>query len=136
MMADLAAIAPKLDPLIRRLATNHDGERLATVAALDRVLAAGGSSFHDLADCVVAGARPPRVIFVEREPPRPSPGRATWADMLMMARELDGNADLSPWEADFVAGVRRTLRRGYPLSAKQRRTLEKIWARFADEGAV
>jgi hypothetical protein len=34
------ALAPKVDPLIRRLSTNHDGERLAVVAALDRVLTA------------------------------------------------------------------------------------------------
>jgi hypothetical protein len=32
-----------LDPLIRQLATTHEGEHLATVAALDRVLAASGS---------------------------------------------------------------------------------------------
>lgn len=48
----------RLDPSIRRLATNHDGERLAVMAALDRVLAAGGSTFNDLADWFVAGAQP------------------------------------------------------------------------------
>jgi DNA-binding cell septation regulator SpoVG len=46
-MADLTAIAPRLDPLIRRLGTNHDGERLATDAALERTLATAKADFHD-----------------------------------------------------------------------------------------
>ena len=49
-MPDLAALVPRLDPLIRRLGSDHDGERLAVVAALARVLAANNATFHDLAD--------------------------------------------------------------------------------------
>lgn len=130
------ALAPKLDPLIRRLGTNHDGEKLATLAALERTLAAGGLSFHDLADCVAASTQPRIIVLYRRDPPRPSPGHATHGDYLAMASELDEHPDLSLWEADFVTNVRQALRRGYPLSVKQRRTLERIWDRFADEAAA
>jgi hypothetical protein len=124
-MPALAYLALNLDPLIRRPATNHDGERLATVATLERVVIASGSSFHGLADLVAAGAKP-----------RPSPRRATWADLLATASKLDGHPGLDPWEKDFIAGVRRTLWRGYPLSPKQRRTLAKIWDRVVEEAAA
>jgi hypothetical protein len=117
------ALAPRIDPLVRRLATGFEGERLATLLALERVLVAGGSSFHDLADALT---RPP---VVRRSAPRPSPGRATHADLRQMASELDGNADLSRWETDFVANVRRMLRDGRPPSKKQRSILERIWER-------
>jgi hypothetical protein len=123
MMPLHPSLAPKIDPLIRRLASGFEGERLATLLALERVLIAGGSSFHDLADALT---RPP---VVRRSAPRPSPGRATHGDLLAMASELDGNADLSPWETDFVANMRRILRNGHPPSEKQTRTLERIWQR-------
>ena len=40
----------KIDPLIRRLATDSDGETVACVRAIGRVLASAGMTFHDLAD--------------------------------------------------------------------------------------
>ncbi len=49
-MNSLTPIAPKLAPLIRRLASDQDGERLACVAALERQLDRAGLTFHDLAD--------------------------------------------------------------------------------------
>jgi hypothetical protein len=52
MTTALATIAPSLDKLIRRLGSNYDGERLATVQAIDRVLKTAGRDWHDLADAV------------------------------------------------------------------------------------
>ena len=49
-MNALADVAPKLDLLIRRLASDQDGERLACVAAIQRQLDRAGLSIHDLAD--------------------------------------------------------------------------------------
>ncbi|MGU3387227.1 hypothetical protein ACLBYG_22145 [Methylobacterium sp. D53M] len=46
MKADLAE---KLSKLIPRLATDQDGEKVATVHAIQRVLNAAGLDFHDLA---------------------------------------------------------------------------------------
>ena len=55
----LAPIAPKLDPLIRRLASDQDGERLACIAAIERQLAKAGASFHDLADQLTRATETP-----------------------------------------------------------------------------
>ena len=38
--------------LIRRLGTESDGERMATICAIERKLDAVGLSFHDLADMI------------------------------------------------------------------------------------
>jgi hypothetical protein len=44
-----ATIAPTLGKLIPLLASNHDGEVVATARAIDRVLKSGGRDWHDLA---------------------------------------------------------------------------------------
>ena len=124
-----AVILPKLRRLIPLLSSDQPGEVVAAAAAIGRTLKTAGATWHDLAAALTEPAR--FVVY----PPRPSPGRATWADMLVIASELDGHPDLSPWETDFVAGVRRTLRREYPL-AKQRRMLECIWERVGAEAAA
>ena len=49
-MTALTPISDKLDPLIRRLASDKSGEVVACVAALKRQLEKAGLSFHDLAD--------------------------------------------------------------------------------------
>jgi hypothetical protein len=40
----------RLGDIIRRLASDSDGERIAAVEALDRVLGSAGRDFHDFAD--------------------------------------------------------------------------------------
>jgi hypothetical protein len=121
MPADLAALAPKLDPLIRRLASNFDGEKLTSLLALERVLAAHGASFNDLADNVVAGAKPPRVIVVKRDAP---PRRRS---LLALAEGLLDHAGLSRWESGFVESLHARLQDGRRLSAKQRALLTEIY---------
>src|SRR5512147_910188 len=86
-MPDLASLAPRLDPLIRRLATNHDGERLATVAALERTLATAKADFHDLAEVIGAGIKP----RINREPPPRGRWRAPTPDAGTMLDELLGH---------------------------------------------
>src|SRR5690606_6738692 len=49
-MAALSDLAPRLSKLIPRLASNHDGEVVATVAAIRRTLEADGLDLHDLAE--------------------------------------------------------------------------------------
>lgn len=50
-----ATIAQTIGKLIPRLASNHDGEVVATARAIERLLKAGGRDWHDLAAsvCVV-----------------------------------------------------------------------------------
>jgi hypothetical protein len=118
-----AALSKKLQKLIPLLGSDKAGEVVATAAAIGRTIKRAGYTWHDL----TAQLTEQRVIY--RDVARPTPARATWADLRGIASELEGYGDLSPWEADFVEGVRRTLRRGYPLLTKQRRVLERIWSR-------
>jgi hypothetical protein len=48
----------KVAKLVRMLASNHDGEVIASVVALRRTLGAAGLDLHDLADAAVAGLQP------------------------------------------------------------------------------
>jgi hypothetical protein len=121
-MPDITTLVRRLDPLVRRLATNHDGERLATVAALERVLAAAGAGFHDLADRIggnVAAYEPP--------PPPPHGGLRCRIDTLM------GCDWLSPWETEFLASVGDQLR-WRELSMRQRAVIDKLWTKYTARG--
>jgi hypothetical protein len=57
MTAALLGIAPTLAKLIRMLSSDRDGEVVASVHALRRVLASVGLSLHDLADTIELPAR-------------------------------------------------------------------------------
>lgn len=121
-----ATLAPKLDPLIRRLATNHDGERLATVAALERTLAAARADFHDLADAVVAGAKP----HTEHSASPYHRWRAPAPDVATMLNDLLDHPDLSDWEYG-VESIWSQYCRRWRLSDRQLEKIEDIWRKVA-----
>jgi hypothetical protein len=54
----ITAIVPMLGKLIPRLASNHDGEVVATVRAIERVLKSSGRDWHDLTRAIVASPQP------------------------------------------------------------------------------
>lgn len=111
----LAALAQRLDPLIRRLSSDHEGERLATVAAIERVLRAHGLDFHDLAGVVGDG-------IAHRELMTGDTGRIFYC--------LAHAPLLSDWERGFcgsLLGFRR-------LSPKQLAHLDRIVARLQEGG--
>ena len=54
MSALPATVIPTLGKLIPRLASNHDGEVVATVRAIQRLLKSAGRDLHDLAACLGA----------------------------------------------------------------------------------
>lgn len=58
-MKPLGAVVPQLAKLIPLLASNHDGEVVATARAIERVLRNAGHDWHDLADVIVAQSAPP-----------------------------------------------------------------------------
>ena len=76
-----APIADRLGKLIPRLASEHEGEVIATVAAIGRTLTGAGCDWHDLAQRV---AEPSITDFVAdvfkakqpTPPPTPEPSRA------------------------------------------------------------
>jgi hypothetical protein len=98
-----ATIAPTLGKLIPLLASNHDGEVIATARAIDRVLKSSGRDWHDLAATICL----------------PAP-----ADWRREARFCAGNAArLSERELDFIVTLARY--RGIP-SPKQQQWLRDI----------
>jgi hypothetical protein len=108
----LAPIASKLAPIIARLSTSYDGERLACIAAIERLLAGRGLTFLDLADAVAAGEH----------------GEPDHAAIINAALAL---ASLTEWERDFVASLRRIVGAGRGLSEKQAKILRRIYAERA-----
>jgi hypothetical protein len=56
MSALPVALIPTLGKQIPRLASNHDGEAVGTVRAIERVLKSGCRELHDLAACLGAPA--------------------------------------------------------------------------------
>ena len=111
----MGAPAPRLDPLIRRLATNHDGEVVATVRAIGRALKAAGHDFHDLADAVSGDLS----------------ARGGHRSELEMAQWLVTRLDcLNAWEVQFVPSVLGRLRSGRRLTDKQTKALRRCFDKY------
>jgi hypothetical protein len=106
-------IIRRLDPLIRRLASGFDGERLECVRAMERTLQSGGASFHDLADALAKVPTPPA------EP-------ETHEDEMLSA--LKDWPTLNLWERSFVASLQQWRTMGRTLTPKQRATLRRVFA--------
>ena len=104
---------PKLCKLLPRLASNHDGEVVATVAAIERTLHSVGLDWHDLADIIGQSGRQPDAASVLRD----------------MAETLHGLPNLSAWEREFIPDMRRLLAAGARLTDKQEQALRRCYAR-------
>jgi hypothetical protein len=116
-MADLSPdLAGKLSRLIPRLASDHDGEIIATVAAIRRTLDRAGLSLHDLA-ARLAEATPIR----QEAKPQPKQADPHLAEHLARARWLLDHAgdDLTERQRAFVANAIRLLDAGHTLTDKQ-----------------
>jgi hypothetical protein len=61
----------KVGKLLRILSSDKEGEVIAGVAALRRVLEAGNLDLHHLADAAVAGLKPRKPARASWEPPAP-----------------------------------------------------------------
>jgi hypothetical protein len=91
-------LVAKLDPLIRRLASIHDGEVVATTRAIERRLRAERYDLNDLAETV--SHQVPSV-------PQSEPWRAmrTFCDQhsqLLSAREKEFIADIKRWRGELT----------------------------------
>ena len=107
--------AARLARLVRLLATDRDGERLAAVAALGRTLKAAGHDWHDLADAVERGWK---AAGATREPAILRPWQATARDCL-----VGGSTRLTAAELDFLRTI--TMLPSEP-SERQARWLDAI----------
>ncbi|TLG75154.1 hypothetical protein [Methylocystis sp. B8] len=135
------AIANKLAAILPRLASNHDGEVVATARAIDRTLKSVGADWHDLTEAFTRGAaviiirdrkaaKPEPKPSSRKPPPRSAPswdslslaGRIAW---LTICAE---KACLSPWEQSFAESILVSLRDDpyRPLSPKQKGICDRI----------
>lgn len=119
-MTALTVVAPKIAKLIPRLATDHDGEVLATVQAIRRTLAAAGLDLHDLVGALNSppAANPPNI----REP-------QSWFQLCNIC--LDWPDLLTEKEADFLQDIGPRLVMGAEPTEKQAAWLRAIYNKVA-----
>jgi len=116
----MSTLPATISKLIPRLASDHDGEVLATVAAIRRTLAAGGRDLHDLARLV---ARTPRTAGT-------SENHGRGLDPLAMARAcLNSGVRYTERALKFLTDIEHLGRRGCRLSSKQLEWLTALYAR-------
>lgn len=117
----LAAVTPKLTKLLPLLGTNHDGEALAAVRAIERTLKSAGLDFHDLASSLEAAAT------LNRDP-------QTWEEVAIWCREND-HGHLTPKEREFVTSVAAQLVCGRQPTEAQEAWLRAIYVRMRREAS-
>lgn len=132
-MAVLAPVTDRLTKLIPRLASDHDGEVVATARAIGRTLTNAGLDFHALAGALQEPE--PKVLVVYRDRPVATPQPPTLATLshherLAWLAAMAASGTLTAWEQVFVADLHQQHRcrpdRG--LTVKQRRSLDLILA--------
>jgi hypothetical protein len=122
----LAAIAERLGKLIPRLATDQDGEVVATARAIGRTLHSARLDFHDLAQAVVTEPAP---VVVYRERPAPSSEPQSWSALARWCRAQDLGR-LTPREREFVADMCAKLVLDAKPTDKQANWLRSLYAKL------
>jgi hypothetical protein len=140
----LVALPPNIPKLIRLLASDCDGEVLATARAIDRTLKGSGLDFNDLATQLELGTREEARNVNRDRPWAPSgshSGLTTWQDLSRMAQfawlaAIRRQTWLSEWEEDFVAAMHATVSASYTprLSPRQVDCLNRLLAKAHARG--
>ena len=126
-MPSTATPRPDLDPETRRrlgliagrLASSFDGERLAALEAIDRMLGPRGLRLGDLLMAAATPAPPP--------PPPPPPPPGGDAEAREWLARIDASGwPASTWEKQFLGSIRAWRGR---LTEKQRQKLYEIGRR-------
>lgn len=127
----LAPIVPKLVPLLGKMASDHEGEILASVRAIRRLLERHGLSLNDLGRALESQPVV-QVVYQEREPD----AKHATDDWLEIAQRCLAGAELlSEKERDFVRTMVRILGRpGTQPTPKQAAWLKDIFDQLAAEG--
>ncbi len=122
-MSALAPIADKIGKLIPRLASEHDGEVVATVRAMGRTLASIGADWHELAKALSAE---PEKVVVYRGPPAHD---ETWLIIAELCRDNDKRR-LTPKERRFVLDMTYRLVNGGQPTERQAEWLQAIYTKL------
>jgi len=125
---DLARLAH----LIRRLSSTFDGEVIATVCAIRRVLGASGHDLHDLAKIVEQGPvteKPSQQENAKQNERKERTKREWWPDEIIEnAERLLQASWLSDWERGFLQSIseQASRRYGFTLSEKQQAKFDML----------
>jgi hypothetical protein len=122
------AVRSKLGKLLPMLSSNHDGERVGAVAAIERVLRNANLDWHDLSASIGAAAAP------RREPPRRQADDGAWTAMGaedlvdLITKMRDSGAWLGPRSEAFLDGLleRTGVYASVLLSPKQKQWLDDL----------
>ena len=105
------SVNAKLALLVARLATNFEGEVIATVHAIRRVLEANGCDLHDLARAVEES----------------SVTRSIGGPLITQLKEVFSKRSLTDFEREFITSVvRQAERPGFKPSPKQQAVIDRI----------
>ena len=123
VMTALTTVGPKLSKLIPLLASDKDGEVVATARAIGRTLAQAGADFHDLAAAIARTEPPVEPVCWRHIPP---------SERVMWLIETRASRFLSPWEQNFCTSILVQLRYRprSTLSAKQIAVLDGCILKF------
>jgi hypothetical protein len=113
-------LAERLSKLIPRLATDADGEVLATVRAIRAALQSESLDLHDLAASIAKS----KILSVPRAPqiaPAPTWDALTHLERRGWMKVILAADDLGPLERDRLQGVSEVLRTGLYSKVDRRR---------------
>lgn len=148
-MTDLVPIAGKLANFIRLLASDKDGEVVATARAIIRTLQGIGADIHDVAARIEhsgngalneremqeiydagikEGVRQVEQKMRANQPQRITPQFPSAADMALYCYQRIDR--LNDWEQEFATNMVNLTRRQYPLSIKRQARLEELYVKL------
>ena len=115
LVSALQGVVNKLRILIPRLDSGYDGEVVATVRQIQKVLNSAGLNLHDLSDAIAK----PVIVHVFEPEPKKGP---SWREMVY--RCMKQEQQLTHQELSFLSTLKRW--RGTPTS-KQMKWLTQIY---------
>jgi hypothetical protein len=117
-------VVDRVAAILPRLASNHDGEVVATARAVVRVLNSAGCDLHDL----TAAFRQVSIVPpASPDPPDEFQGSAEWC------RRYQSDARLSARDRNFLRSMARWFAQGKRPSEAQRAWLNDIYARVESQ---
>ena len=147
------SVAKRIAKLFRSLSSDFDGEVLGAVAAMKRLFAAEGLSFHDIAAVIEScngeieerkysdadaevifarGVAKGRVAEAQKQQAPPEfydgDGRPRWYDMALYCQRNAGQLR-SQWEKEFIADIAGKVL-GTAPSPKQAKCILKIFVKL------
>jgi hypothetical protein len=123
-MSDIAFAVPKIAKRIPLLASDHDGEVVATSRAIDLTLKRAGLDLHDLAGAITAAKIPS--VYSGHAAQEPAYRPTSLRDIAVWLRTHVGSR-MNYKEQKFVADMASRLSAGCRASKRQENWLRNIY---------